>query len=67
MDEVGVGWGLGGIQLTGQLMFDTYFFLEKKTYTLTFIIKASGIFDFNAFKFKYPYRCFRKKYLDNCN
>lgn len=27
----GGGGGLGGIQLTGQLMFDTYwFFLEKK-------------------------------------
>lgn len=64
MDGGGGGGGLGGIQLTGQLMFDTYwFFLEKKTYTLTSIIKASGIFDFNAILINFPYRCFRKKIL----
>lgn len=53
-----VGGGVGGINSNGQLTIDTYFFLYIKRFRLTFIIGTSGILDFNAFNFNYPYSGF---------
>lgn len=58
MGYEGGGEGVGGINSNGQLTIDTYFFLYIKRFRLTFIIGTSGILDFNAFNFNYPYSGF---------